>query len=97
MLGKCHSRVHTDRRTYRLEKDELNDMTKELDHLRKQFDDTRNALEQETLSRFDLENTIQSCQSRIRSTHRRSMSRAASARQRTAKSTNASASTMMAS
>ncbi|KAH8269285.1 hypothetical protein KR018_001308 [Drosophila ironensis] len=40
--------------------DELNEALKELERLRKQFEETRKGLEQETLSRVDLENTIQS-------------------------------------
>ncbi|KAH8323382.1 hypothetical protein KR067_006893 [Drosophila pandora] len=40
--------------------DELNETIKELDRLRKLYEDTRKGLEQETLTRVDLENTIQS-------------------------------------
>ncbi|KAH8240837.1 hypothetical protein KR026_005978 [Drosophila bipectinata] len=40
--------------------DELNETIKELERLRKLYEDTRKGLEQETLTRVDLENTIQS-------------------------------------
>ncbi|KAH8357315.1 lamin Dm0 [Drosophila serrata] len=56
-LGNKYTQACADRKKAT---DELNDALKELEKLRKQFEDTRKNLEQETLSRVDLENTIQS-------------------------------------
>lgn len=56
-LSNKYNQANADRKKA---SDELNEVLKELERLRKQFEDTRKNLEQETLSRVDLENTIQS-------------------------------------
>ncbi|EDV57875.1 lamin Dm0 [Drosophila erecta] len=56
-LNNKYNQANADRKKIN---DELNEAVKELERLRKQFDETRKNLEQETLSRVDLENTIQS-------------------------------------
>ncbi|KAH8246513.1 hypothetical protein KR038_007939 [Drosophila bunnanda] len=56
-LGNKYTQACADRKKAT---DDLNEALRELEKLRKQFEDTRKNLEQETLSRVDLENTIQS-------------------------------------
>ncbi|KAH8410322.1 hypothetical protein KR009_011891 [Drosophila setifemur] len=56
-LGNKYKEANADRKKLG---DELNEAIKELERLRKQYEETRKFLEQETLSRVDLENTIQS-------------------------------------
>jgi len=55
-LGNKFNQANADRKKVT---DELNEAVKELERLRKQLDETRKNLEAETLSRVDLENTIQ--------------------------------------